>query len=508
MTTLKATYGLYVDWNDDGDFGDAGEDISADWMHITIRRGMSSPMARFPTVGRMTVTLRNAAQTYSPPATAAARPRHEVYLSMTYSGTTKTIFRGWIESLKPASGTMRSRRAVMECVDAVWLLDQFEGDITLLTNVRADDVIEDVVDAVYTPPSDAYDGGINQFPTAADRWAGQLSIWAWRASAGGGGGVSQSISASGKIYDACVSDWGRFFISAAGVPTYYNRHHMPFDSTAALTLDDTMVALDYEMSATSVRNHVEVTCYPRKIGETYEVLGQLDQGDAPIIEAGEAVTFDIAFRDPANTAVTLGGSEVIAPVATTDYTCTDDEAGEGTDVTGDVSSGITAYGDHGEVTLTNGGAVPARLQELRVRGLAVRSYESVTVVASEASDVVQRMAVDAPLMSSPVDAQGLADWLLSYYKDPLHDIKGVEIIANSNATFMAAVRDLDLCERVVLTESQTGLSAQAGYIYSMRHDIGQGSIHRLSLDLEQAYSYGVTRPAWDTAEWDADVWVY
>jgi len=506
MATLLATYALYVDWNNDGDYGDADEDISADWMQITITRGYSSPLARYPTVGRMTVLLRNAAKTYSPPETAAARPRLPVRLTMTYGGSTVTLFEGWIQTLRPDYGSHLARRAVMECVDAIWLLDQFEGEIALQTNVYADDVITAVVAAVYTPPATAYDSGINLFPAAADRWAGRLL--AWSSSSGSGSGVMQKVSASSKITDACVSDWGRFFISKAGTPTFYNRHRMPFDSATALTLNDDMIGLDYGMSADSVRNYVEVTCHPRKVGTVYEVLGQIDQNDAPMIENGDSITLDIAFRDPANNAVQLGGKSVITPVATTDFTATDDEAGEGTDDTSNITPSMSAYGDHAEITLANAAGHPVWVQTLRVRGLAVRSLEAVTVVAEEASDVVQRLRVDAALMSNTIHAQNLADWLLSYYKDPLHNIQGVTIFANSTATLMAAARDLELMDRVVITETQTGLSAQAGYIYAMRHTIERGRIHRLSFSLEQAYDYGADCPRWGTAKWGTAKWVY
>ena len=49
---VTATYALYADWNNDGDYEDAGEDISADWMQVVITRGFASPMARYPSVGR------------------------------------------------------------------------------------------------------------------------------------------------------------------------------------------------------------------------------------------------------------------------------------------------------------------------------------------------------------------------------------------------------------------------------------------------------------------------
>ena len=171
-----ATYALYVDWNSDGDYGDAGEDISADWMSISITRGFNGPLARYPGVGRMTVQLKNAAQTYSPPATAAARPRRPVRLTMTYDATTVTLFEGYIDTLKPTSGTQRTRRAVMDCIDDGSKLDQFEGSITLETNVWADDVIASIVSAVYTPASTAYDVGINVFATGFRHGRSQLCI--------------------------------------------------------------------------------------------------------------------------------------------------------------------------------------------------------------------------------------------------------------------------------------------------------------------------------------------
>jgi hypothetical protein len=369
----------------------------------------------------------------------------------------------------------------------VALLDQYDGEITLQTNVYADDIIDAVITEVYTPPSTNYDAGINFFPTAADRWTGQLAQIGFDRSRRNG--VAQSVRASDKIYDACVSDWGRFFISKAGVPTFYNRHRMPFDTATALTLDDDMIEMDYAMDTQSIYDAVEVTCYPRKVGQTNEVLGELDQSTAPIIEAGDSITFDIPFRDSANNAIQLGGMNVLTPVESTDFELTDDEPGEGTDVSSDITPTMTAYGDHASVTLANGGAAPAYVQKLQVRGIAIRSREPVTVTASQASDWPRKLVVDAPLMSSPVDAQALANWLLDYYKDPLHIIRGVTIYANTNATNMAAARDLELMDRVVLTESQTGLSAQAGYIYAMTHDIQRGRIHQLRFDLEQAYTY-------------------
>lgn len=484
-----ATYILQVDWNNDGDFADAGEDISSDWMSALIRRGYVNPLARVPSVGRATFILRNAAKSYSPPSQADVLPRRQVKFSMTYGGSTVVLFRGFVESIIPTFGTKLERRATLECVDALALLDLYEGAIALQTNVYADDVIQATVAAAYTPPATSYQSGLNLFPTSADRWA-------WSEVISTGQSRMEEARAAQKILAACASDWGRFFVAKDGTATYYNRHQMPLDTTTKLTLDDTMVKMDYQKAVTTVFNYIEVTCHPRSVGTTVEVIGRISQHDAPSIEASDSRTFVIKFRDSANQSIRLGGKDCITPVAATDFSCTSDLGGEGNDENASITPSATFYGDHAEVTLANGAAYPVYVQKLQVRGMAVRAREPVTMVAQDATSITayqkRRLPINAPLMSSLMDAQLLADYLLDYYKDPLDDVRGVTIFANKDATFMAAVRDLELMERIVLTESQTGLSSFAGYIYQMIHRIDNKFNHRLTFSLEKAYSIAGT----------------
>lgn len=472
-----ATYGLYVDWNNDGDFSDAGEDITADFISATIQRGFSSPLARTPGVARATFIVLNTAKTYSPPLHATVLPRRQVKFDMTYGGTTVTLFRGYLDDIQPDFGQYSERRAKLTCVDAQALLDMYEGEIAMLTNIYADDVIEAVVSAVYTPPGTAYQSGVNPFPTSAEGWT-----------------VTETIRASQKIQDACTSDWGKFFIGKNGYPTFYNRHQMPLDSTTELTLSDTMLNLDYVKAVADVYNYIEITCYPRSLGQVREVLGRLSQTDAPRLEAGASQLFLLRFRDPINAKIQMGGYSCTTPAATTDYTATDDPTGLGNDETANVTASATFYGDHAEVTLTNAAAYPVYIQTLQVRGYAVRAREPVTVIAQDATSITayqkRKLSLQAPLISDPQQAQELADYLLSYYKDPLNNVSGIEILANKDATWMAAVRDLELEDRVVITETQVGLSAWAGYIYSLNHNIVNRYQHRLTFALEQAPTVG------------------
>jgi hypothetical protein len=153
-----------------------------------------------------------------------------------------------------------------------------------------------------------------------------------------------------------------------------------------------------------------------------------------------------------------------------------------------------AYADKAEVTLTNSTAAPAWVQTLRILGRAVRTREPATATASDgtsrAAYQTRKLALDAPLMDELPEAQRLADHLLAAYKDPDDEVAGVGFLANGNATLLAAARDLELLDRVVVSEGQTGLDDYAGYITQMRHEIRSKFEHRVTLALATAYTVG------------------
>jgi len=361
-------------------------------------------------------------------------------------------------------------------------LDLTEAAIALLTGIYADDIVSAAVSAVYTPAGTDYQEGINWYATSSPGWRYTDAAMA-----------AEQVKAMQKIRDACLADWGRFFIAKDGDPTYYNRHQMPLDTSTELTLNDTMLGMRYHKPAATVRNAVEVTCYPRAVGEVAEVLGRMEPTSATTIEASDTATYVIRYKDPINAAVTMGGKDIITPVQGTDYLCTMDPEGAVLEA-GAVNASLTSYGDRAEITLTNTVARVVYLQWLQIRGYAIRAPEPITVVSEDATSIAaygkRKLPVDAQLISDPGDAQLLADYLLSYYKDPLNVVEGIEIIANKDATWMAAVRDLELMDKVVITETQTGLSSFAGFISSLQHRINNRYEHRLSFSLEQARTLG------------------
>jgi hypothetical protein len=504
-------YTLEIDW------GAGWVDETGNLNHASIRRGTSSPLARVATVGRASFVLANHAQTYSPPLHATVIPRVPVRFTMEYDGVSVVQFVGFIDSIRPTPDLCGTRKLVeLDCVDSTAFLDLFEGDIPLQVAAYADDVIDAVIDAVYAfplvPPATSYDVGVNLFPTSADRWThgplgGLTSTMNARA--------LQRTAASDKIQDACVSDWGSFYVAKDGTLTFINRHHISTDTTTELTLDNAMIAMEYQKATDSVLNYIEVTCYPRAVGSVYEIVGRVSQNGAPMIDSGPgtAQVFEIDFRDPANNAIAIGALDPLLPVATTDYAATSDEAGLGSDETANVAVAMVDYGDRAEVTLTNGAAYPVYIQKLQIRGYAVRAREPGTAIAQNAASIItngkRKLSINAPLMNSLHEAQALADYLLDYYKDPLDEIPSVTFSAHTDATLMSAARDIELFDRVMLSEGQTGVSAKAFYVYSITHDISDEYHHDVTLGLLVAYDIGGDPARWDYAHWDGpEVWVY
>jgi hypothetical protein len=203
----------------------------------------------------------------------------------------------------------------------------------------------------------------------------------------------------------------------------------------------------------------------------------------------------------------------VTPVEETDWICTSDVAGEGDTVGApDVTVSADFYGDQAEVTLTNNSADPVYVQKLQVRGYGVRAREPVTILVTDATsiDLNRRwtLSIDAILMDSQIEALALADYLLDRYSDASAIVDGLKVVANTSATRMAAVRDLELCQQVSVSEHQTGLSSYEGYIWQLQETIAD-TIHSVTLGLIGAYALPGDPWIWDTSTWDGgDVWIY
>lgn len=472
---MPATYAVAVDWDSNGTFG-AGETISDDVYSITIDRGFPDYVSRVAQVGRCTIIVNNASRAYSPQVQSNVLPRRQVRVQMTY-GTTVTLFRGFLESIAPDSGTFGTLRSVIECVDAIALLQLQDVRISLQVNQRGDQVIDTVVNQTYTPPGTAYDVDVDTFPFAADTWSDDLLY---------GRKVQRALV---MIRDVCQSNWGWFYIRRDGFAIFENRHHRLLDRTSAATLDNTMLGLKNIKSVQSVFNEIEVTAHPRNVGTTNEVLWALDTDNTPSLAPNQTLTLRADFRDPDNKDFRIGGQTLVAPVATTDYTASDTNGGGGSSLTSNMTVTMTGYSNSADLVITNVGSQTLYITLLRIRGLAVRVYAPPILrkIDSVSQTAYQKrtLRIDAILQDDIGVAESQSSYLLGRYKDPLDEIGGVRFQANENTTLLAYARDIELGDRVTLTEYQTGTQSFQCFVQSVRHTIQYPS-HEVEWNVEKA----------------------
>ncbi len=503
---MSATYAVYVDWDNDGDFVTAGDDISADVMKINIDRGFSDGIARVATVGRCDIVVKNTGKEYSPDLQSTVLPRRQVLVQMPDTAGTgavllledgfallletgdnlllessiPTLFRGYLDSIEPVAGIYGSRRATLQCVDAIALFQDAEILIALQESKRGDELISSVVTNVYTPPGTAYDTDVDTFPYTGDRWTADYIVY----------GAGKQQRALAAIRDVCTSDWGRFYIRSDGYPTFENRQHRTSDVTSVATLADTMSQLQYTKGMDLLFNEIKVTAYPRTIGAANEVLWAQEAGSIPSVAAGASLTISAKFRDPNNKEVSIGGKTVVPPVVTTDYLMNAASDGSGANLTANFTVVATVYANNASILITNTGGTDGYITLLQIRGLAVRAYAPPTVTASDSTSQTtykskRTLPLDLVLQDNVNTATTLAAYLLGLYKDPPGQVAGAMFYADRNSTFSAYAQDLDVGDRITLSEAQTGISGDF-FINAIRHVIDVGRSHRVTVDVEPA----------------------
>lgn len=488
-----ATYSFHVDFDGDNQFDDG--ELSGELVSTTITRGFSNPLARMATAGRAVFVIQNVDKSHSPPLAAGRVPMRQVRFRMTSGGNTSTLFRGFLENIRSVPAPSGPPKTLaLECVDAIALLDMHEGAIPLQFNAQAHEIVSAIISSVYSAPGTNYENGINSFPTSGERWSGLRSGMTLMPRMAG---PQEVINASGKLTDTAVSDWGRFFIDGQGRPTFHNRHHQLLNTTPRLTLVNQMHGMDYALEAMAIINDVEIQYSPRVIGGRGEVLGSLSPGRAIAIDGNSSEQFTLRYADPANSEVRVGGYQLVIPLQSgTDFMVTSDEAGEGNNENGSVSINVDGHADQAEITVTNNVNRTVYLQKLQIRGRAVRVRRPETARAFDGTSINtyrrRVAALTAPLMNSHAQAQRLAEHLIDQHSEPRDMVTGVRIYANRNSTFLNAVRQMELGDRVRITEDHLGLSNFDSVVYHMEHRIEHPGYHELVIAVHEPYSVSGT----------------
>jgi hypothetical protein len=492
---MTATYFVAVDWNDDGDFTGLGEDISADVLSLRWRLGMAAPYDGVAAPSEAHITLRNTARAYSPEVNASLRPGRRVRIQSNDGVTTRTHFTGFISVVEPQPGALGERTAVIHARGPEPEVRQNRVRLPPQVDVRADQLVSAVLGQLLLRPlilkgywlldldnqmeldfntrigrqpyPSSLETGKSTFAYAADTWR-------------------DGIPADEAIRQAVEGERGRFFVDRSGQFVFYNRHHTLLNTTSDATFADSMEGMVYTYGGALV-NRAHVTYTPRSIGAPGTVLWRLERPQK--LEPGEGGILRLVARFRDSNKRPIGALTVIPPVAVVDYQANTLNDGSGVDFTARVVvTLLSADTSAAELYLRNDSSrVLYLLAGMQIRGTPILIGDPLVLEAIDWGSAnrygLNTLTFDLPVVGSAEDAANTARFEIARRTTARASVHSIQV---SGSNLLAQVLARTLFDRITVTESQTGHSADY-FIIAESHEVDEGGArHRATWLLESA----------------------
>lgn len=390
--------------------------------------------------------------------------------------------RGKLADIVPVPGKYGER--IVKCQSLDWMDDAARidtPDLAAVTSKRADELLTTLMAALDTPPDDTdFDTGISTFAYAFD------------------GGTGQRQKVREELNKIAMSEQGYIYIKGdatqGGTLKFEARGARTANVTTALTFNEDMMrdGLIVVGGRDEVYRTVQVVVHPTTVdASATTVLFALDDTNT-LVKAGETLTTLFGpYRNP-DTNEICGGTAMVSPAATTDYTMNSQADGLGTDLTANftVTASYTGQGVR-YTAITNGGGTDGYITKLQARGKGVYRSDVVVekTVTGSYGDRVLRL--DLPYQTSVNTANKIATNLTTLLSTPAARVRSVKFCANRSDDFMNAAILREPGDRIAITETVTGLNADLFVI------------NRVTLELDQN---GVLWCQWDLVPWGLDAW--
>jgi hypothetical protein len=157
---MALTWTTQIDFMNDGTFTSAGDDISAYVENYDIQLGNPSPgpLALSASAGQCILSLNNTDKRFSPANTSSPYapnlvPGRPVRIQVSDGTTTWIIFRGFTRSFGADNSVYGPRKATIECVDYLRVLQDSLISIPLQENISSDLLIRHIVNTALLAPA-------------------------------------------------------------------------------------------------------------------------------------------------------------------------------------------------------------------------------------------------------------------------------------------------------------------------------------------------------------------
>lgn len=441
---LPTSYSIQVDWNNDGDFSDAYEDISADVKEVSIERGRDSELGEC-SAGTLELRVINTDGKYSPqhagPLYGNLKKGRPCRVRATYATVTYDLFYGYLERIVP-NPDKQSQDAYIYATDLLARMGRTNIHTALLAGQTEAQILTTIKTACQkvgeTIPT-VFDSGLDTYS------------YAW----------FENDNALEAAQHMARSSLGLFYADGAGNLVFENRDHRngaPHDAALA-TLSNDQFSMRYTYGERELVNKVTTTSHTREIGYSVE-LWRL--GETRFIQAGDTWLVWAKYDDPANSVVT--------PVSGTDYEANNAADGSGANRTADVSIVMTTYAQSTKLEITNTGTTGFYLTLMRLRGTLLSEIDTNT---SLVEDATSQLSYYLQIDDFDADFIDSADWagqrcrhILTTKATPVAEIEMT--LRPATAAILTQMLARTISDRVHIEETQTAVDEDF-FIEKIRH---------------------------------------
>lgn len=497
-------YNLFVDWNNDGDFADTGEDMSSLLLSVEWERGrdFASQLTGRSIAGYFVARIKNLDGLYTPSNASGSlsgnlKPNRKVMFewlqttgfsySFPFTFTGGPAWTGFVDSITPAPDVIGNKEMILRAIGPLGMVNAEDVRVGMNTSVRSDVAFGKVLDAAGWPTDDRE---LDTGNTTFGRWwvnlkAGLEALREIEASEGGfiyetrdGKIVFQERQARFKApHTSSTGTWS----DASGAATPYQ----------AITAEDPLPQI-FNVLEAEVRNYT--------VG-SLAVLWTLPEAsgtsNSPSIAGGQTLVFTARFPNPQSATNAVAVNEWTTPVATTDVLLNAAADGTGTNLTSSLSISVDAADKLGQtmkISVTNDGATDAFVTKLQARGTPITTSDPVIMSAEDATSITafgrQRYPNPAPWIPTTSEAQNWADFNLGIYKDPLR-ILTVTLLAHRDDCQDEVFR-ADIGDRVtIVANNDTALGINEDFFIEREmHRIDGHGFHTATYTLSPASILG------------------
>jgi len=493
----SGNYDLWVDWDNDGNYSSANDDITSDTLRVSYSRGrdFASQLTGNSTAGKLTATLVNNDGKYSPDNTASAltgkiKPGLSIKLTggegasfpftFPFAFDESTQWVGRLERIMPSPSSTSLKTAQLQAFGVLGYLNDFTPTISTLTDKRTDEAIDAILDAVSWPEADR---DLAEGETTMTKfWVrDKKTISALR--------IPEETEA-GFLYETKDGKIG-FQNRLTRLTSPFNTSQATFSDASGAT--NTYVSIKQADPLSTIANHLEASSRSYTTG-ALAVLWTLSEtgANSPLLVAGESKTFIAKYPSSISDRNALEVDTWTTPASTTDYTANSASDGSGTNLTSDIGISTTKTATEMVITATNtSGSTSAYLTKLQARGTPVTSSDPVTVRAIDTDSQTtygdRKVVAETEFIPNTEQAQFWCDYNLQIYSSPVQ-ILSMTVVAGANSGNLAQVVERTINDRITVVannDAQLGINADF-FIEAERHVIGPAGEHTVTWDLSPA----------------------